>query len=159
MSFARGSLFDNVKVVPVLASGAGTTTRNTEVIDTKGFGRVAIVVHFSAIAGDLTSLKLQHSDAVTNETTLNGGADIAGSATAVLAAGAKCRIYDVAPNKRYLQLNVVKDTGSTTESVTAYLYQAKSKPVGFALGSSVVGEGTDVGAVAKVLNNPVSGTA
>lgn len=157
--FARGNLFEGVKVVPVLASGAGTTTRNTEVIDAKGFGRVAIVVHFSAIAGELTSLKVQHSDAVTNETTLSGGADIAGSATAIASTGAKCRIYDICPAKRYLQLNVVKDTGSTTEAVVAYLYQAKSKPVGFALGTSAVGEGTDVGAVAKVLNNPVTGTA
>lgn len=138
------TFFENHKTVPILNYASQTTARTSEVIDTKGFGRVYIgiqhaAVHDSAVA----TMNLAHSDAVTNETTLSGGADVLGTSQAISTTDNTFQYWDGTPTKRYLQVEIANDGAqATAQSGFAILYNAKNKPIAAALGTSTVGEGT-----------------
>lgn len=151
---------ENVKIVPVLTHGTGTADRNGEVIDTLGFDRCCVVVHFAAIASGAGVIKLQQSDTATDQTTLSSPSDVLGSSQAVGATddnGAK--YIDFRPTKRYVQLVVDKDgVNASDESAIAYLYQADETPVTHAGGTTAVGDGTGA-VVGEFILNAVDGTA
>jgi hypothetical protein len=142
--FARGSLFDNCKIVPILSYASGTADRSSEVFDTKGYGRGLIIVHFATIAaGAVTNLFVQTADAASNETTLTSGADLAGSSQTIADdADNTVKYIDFKPTRRFGLLTLNKDaTNATAESAVLILYQAKSKPTTHGLGTSTIGEG------------------
>lgn len=64
-----------IALVPASANAGSWTGL---VIDTAGYDYCDIVIAFGVVGADATALKVQESDAVTNGTTLNGGADVTG---------------------------------------------------------------------------------
>lgn len=159
--FPLGQLSQDVKIVPILSYGSESATRTSEVIDTKGYRGLCVVVHNAAVHDSAVHLlKLAHSDAVTNETTLSSGADIEGTSQAVSTTDHTVQYIDGKPGKRYVQLTVTKDAAQVSaQSAIAYLYNSKDRPITAAAGSSTVGEGT--AATSGELNafGWVSGTA
>lgn len=155
-------LSNGIKVVDVLASAAGTATRTSTVVDAAGFDGVLFVVRFTAIEPSAaTTITAQHSDAVTDNDTLDTGADIEGSEITVADDDdGKLFVLDVSrPLMRYLQLSVNKDeSNESTESALAILYHADAMPTTHGTGDGV-GEGvasSDVSALTLV--SPASGT-
>lgn len=149
------------KIVAIGSYASANSDRTSEVVDTAGFSCCLITVHFAAIAtGAVTTMKLQHADAASNETTLTSGADIEGSSQTIADDDDnQVKFWDVRPTKRYLQVAIDKDaTNVTAESMLAILYGANVKPTTQGLGTSTIGEGT--GAVeGEAIVNAVSGTA
>jgi hypothetical protein len=159
--FARGTLFENCKIIPILSYASGTADRSSEVFDTKGFGRGLIIVHFAAIAaGAVTNFFVQTSDVAASETALTSGADLAGSSQTIADdADNTIKYIDFKPTKRYGLLTMNKDaTNATAESAILILYQAKNKPTTQALGTSTVGEGAGA-VVGEHLGEAIQGTA
>jgi hypothetical protein len=149
MASPFGRFYEDVKIVPIASYASANSDRNGEVIDTAGFGGCCVVIHHAAVGNSgAYDVYLTSSDAVTNETTLSGGANVASSSQTVADADDDTvRYIDFIPEKRYYQLVCNKDAATTyAESAVAYLYNAKSRPVTQATGNSTVGEGT--GAVA-----------
>lgn len=140
-----GVFSEDVKIVPILSYASAATDRTSEVIDTKGFGRCVIPVHFAAIVtNSVCDIYLQNADAASNETTLTSGANVAGSSQTVADdADNKVFYIDFIPTKRFYQLVVNKDaTNATAESAVAYLYHSKDRPVTHGAGTSTIGDGT-----------------
>ena len=154
-SFAK-----DVKIVPCLSYVSASTDRNSEVIDTAGYDKCTIVVHFAAIATNaVTQMYLAHADAASDENTLTSGANVATSAQTIADSDDnKVKYMEFIPTKRYYQLTMDKDaTNACAESAIAYLYRAQNVPVTQATGNTTIGEGT--GAVAgEIVGAATSGT-
>lgn len=147
MALSHGVLAQDAKIVPILTYANANADRASEVIDTAGFGRCMIAVHFGDIdASAVTNLYLQHADVADDENTLNSAGNVAGSSQTVAADDDnEIKYIDFIPTKRYLQLNVNKNAANpSAESAVAILYQATDKPVTHAAGGTTVGEGTDI---------------
>lgn len=159
--FPLGNLSQDAKIVPILSYGSESATRTSEVIDTRGFRNLLVIVHSAAVHDSAAhSLKLAHSDAVTNETTLSSGADIEGTAQAVSTADNTVHYIDGKPTKRYVQLTVTKDAAqASAQSAIAILYNSKDRPVTHGTGTSTVGEGTAAVAGELTSTGWVTGTA
>jgi hypothetical protein len=137
----------DIKIVPIATYANANSDRNSEVIDTLGFERCCIVVHFGGIVTNFVGqLYLAHSDTVTDENTLASGANVSTSAVAIADTNDNEVMYiDFGPSKRYYQLTVDKDaTNACAESAIAYLYGAKVTPITTGAGNTVVGAGTDI---------------
>jgi hypothetical protein len=140
-----GNFAQDVKIVPILSYADANADRTSEVIDTAGFGRYCVVVHFAAVHNSVTEdIYLTSSDVADDENTLNSGANVANSSQTVAGTDDnKAKYIDFIPEKRYYQLVVNKDaTNASAESAMAYLYHAKTKDVTQATGNTTIGEGT-----------------
>lgn len=137
------------KVVEAAAYASGTADVKAPLagVDTKGYDTIEFVVHLGVIAaGAVTTAKLQQSD----DTTDGNFADIAGSAVSIAADDdGEFKVLTIhKPRERYVRLYLDKDaTNAVGASVTAFLHDAESSPVGQAT----------VGGV--LLVEPVEGTA
>jgi hypothetical protein len=160
--FPLGNLSQDAKIVPILSYASESSDRTSEVIDTKGYRNVLIVMHNAAINNSAAhAYELAHSDAVTNETTLSSGTDIEGTSLAIATDGDdKVQYYDGRPTKRYMQLRVNKDAAQVSaQSAIAYLYNGTGvRPVTQAAGSSTVGEGTGAVSGEATYTGWISGT-
>lgn len=154
-SFAK-----DVKIVPILSYASANSDRNSEVIDTAGYDKCTIVVHFATIAANaVTSMYLAHADAASDENTLTSGANVATSSQTIADNDDnKVKYMEFIPSKRYYQLTLDKDaTNACAESAVAYLYRAEKVPTTHGTGNTTIGEGT--GAVAgEVIGVATSGT-
>lgn len=161
MGLPLGNLSEDAKVVPILAYASQSTARSSEVIDTFGYRNCYIAVYHAGVHDSAAAtMKLQHSDTATNETTLSSGADISGSSQTISTTDNTFQYYDGRPTKRYLQLNIVNDAAQVSAQVAvAILYNSKFCPVTAAAGSSTVGEGTTAVAGEQTFGSWVSGTA
>lgn len=149
MAFPFGRFYEDVKIVPILSYVSANSDANSEVIDTAGYGGCCVVVHHAAVHDSATyNIYMTSSDAVTDQNTLSGGANVATSNQLVAGTDDNTvRYIDFIPEKRYYQVVFDKDaTNACAESAIAYLYNAKSRPVTQSTGNTTVGEGT--GAVA-----------
>jgi hypothetical protein len=150
----------DVRIVPILSYASGTADRTSSVVDTKGYEGAIIVVHFAAIAaGGTNSVFIQHADAASNSTTLTSGADVATSLQTVADDDDnEVKYIDVfRPGKRFIQLNVDKDTtNACAESAVAYLYRGNARPAIHAEGTGTSG-GADI-AEGELMVSPASGT-
>lgn len=136
------------KIVPIAAYASGATDRNSEVIDTLGYGRCCVLITHSAVHDSATyNIYLTHADAASDQNTLTSGSNVATSNQLVGATDDdKVRFIDFIPTQRYAQVVFDKDgTNACAESAIAILYDAKNKPVSLASGNTTIGEG--VGAV------------
>lgn len=160
MAFPFGRFSEDVKIVPIASYASANSDRNSEVIDTAGYGGCCILVHHAAVGNSGTyDIYLTSSDAVTDENTLSGGANVANSSQSVADADDNTvKYFDFIPEKRYYQMVFNKDATTTyAESAIAILYNAKSRPVTQATGNTTVGEGT--GAVTgELLQLAIQGT-
>ena len=141
--------YEDVKIVPIAAYASGTADRNSEVIDTQGYGGCCVVIHHAAVGNSGTyDIYLASSDAASDHTTLTAGSAVATSSQTVADADDDTVKYiDFIPEKRYYQVTFNKDASTTyAESAVAFLYNAKARPVTQAAGGTTIGEGT--GAVA-----------
>jgi hypothetical protein len=156
-----GNLSEDCKVIPILNYASQSSSRNSEVIDTFGYRNCYIGIQNAAVADTAAATyKLVHSDAVTNETTLSGGADILGSSQAVNTTDYSFQYYDGRPGKRYIQLAVTADAAQlTAQTGFVVLYNSKFAPVTAAAGTSTVGEGTGAVAGEATFTGWTSGTA
>jgi hypothetical protein len=148
MAFPFGRLSEDCKIVPIAKYAAANSDRNSEVIDTKGYGGCCILVTHATIAsGSVMNIYLTSSDAVTDENTLSSGANVATSNQVVADTDDDTvKYFDFIPEKRYYQMVFDKDaSNSAAESAVAILYNAKDRPVTQSTGNTTVGEG--VGAV------------
>ncbi len=157
------NLSARTKIVSILGpDAAGSSSVNSDVIDTLGFDGCLIVVQFGAIvSGAVTSIKLQHADAATNNTTLTSGADISTSSQTVADDDDDQIFYIdvIEPTKRYLQLAVTKATQNSTVSIIAILYNSKSsQPTTHGAGGATVGEGEGL-TQGELIIHPIDGTA
>lgn len=154
-SFAK-----DVKIVPILSYASANSDRNSEVIDTVGYDKCTIVVHFATIAANaVTSMYLTHADAASDENTLTSGANVATSSQSIADSDDnKVKYMEFVPSKRYYQLVMDKDASNAcAESAIAYLYRADKVPVTHAGGTNTIGDGT--GAVAgEVIGVATTGT-
>jgi hypothetical protein len=145
MSFPFHRFHEDAKIVPIASYASANSDRNSEVIDTAGYGGCCVIVHHAAVGNSgAFDVYLASSDAVTDENTLSSGANVANSSQTVADADDNTVKYiDFIPEKRYYQLVFNKD-GATTyaESAVAILYNAKSRPVTQSTGNTTVGEGT-----------------
>lgn len=150
----------DVRIVPILSYASGTADRVSNVVDMKGYDSCIIVVHFAAIAaGGTNSIFLQEANVASNATTLTSGADLAGTLQTVADDDDnELKYIDVKkPLKRYLQLNVDKDTSNAcAESAVAYLYNASERPVAHAEGTGT-GGGVDI-VEGEAFLSPIAGT-
>lgn len=151
------------RIVNVLSYASGTASRTSTVVDAAGYDGVCFVVHFATIAASaVNTIKVSHSDAVTDNDTLDTGADITGTSQSVSATDDnKVFFIDIArPRARYLQLTVGKDSSNAcAESAIAYLYRADYEPVTHATGSGV-GQGVaSTGVAGEAFVAPITGTA
>lgn len=149
-----------VRIVPILTYASANADRSSNVIDTKGFNAVCIVVHFGTIAtGSVADIYVQHADAASDGTTLTSGANVADTSITVADDDDnEVKYIDIIkPTKRFIQLVVNKDaTNATAESAVAYLYNADEEPVAHAEGSGTSG-GVDI-AEGETHISPISGT-
>ncbi len=146
--FPAGRFSEDVKIVPIMKYASANSDRNSEVIDTKGYGGCCIVVQYATIAsGSTYEAHLQSSDAASDENTLTTGANVAGSSQTIADTDDDTvKYWDFIPEKRYYMMVCDKDaSNSAAESAVAYLYNAKDRPVTQASGNTTIGEG--VGAV------------
>jgi len=144
MSSPLGVFSEDIKIVPISSYVSGTADRNSEVIDTSGYGRCCVVVHFATLAaGSTYDISLTNSDVASDENTLTSGSAVAGSSQTVVDDDDNQVFYiDFIPTKRYYQLVHNKDgANAAAESAIAYLYHSKTRPVTQALGTSAIGEG------------------
>lgn len=149
MSFPFHRFYEDVKIVPIASYASANSDRNSEVIDTAGYGGCCVVVHHSVVHDSATyNIYLTSSDAASDQNTLTTGANVATSNQLVAAADDDTvRYIDFIPEKRYYQVVFDKDaTNACAESAVAYLYNAKARPVTQSTGNTTIGEGT--GAVA-----------
>jgi hypothetical protein len=132
----------------------------SKVIDTKGYDSCIIVVQLATIAaGGTNSIFVQEANAASDADTLTSGADLLGSLQTVADDDDNEVKYFQAtkPLKRFLQLNVDKDTtNARAESAVAYLYNADEVPVAHAEGTGTSG-GADI-AEGEVHVSPIAGT-
>ncbi len=144
MGLPLGNLSQDCKVIPILNYASQSSDRNSEVIDTFGYRNLYIGLQNAAVADSAAAAyELNHSDAVTNETTLSGGAAILGSSQAINTTDNTFQYYDGRPTKRYIQVAVNNDAAQlTAQSGFAVLYNSKFCPVTAGDGTSTVGEGT-----------------
>ncbi len=144
MGLPLGNLSEDAKVIPILNYASQSSDRNSEVIDTFGYRNLYIGIQNAAVADSAAAAyELNHSDAVTNETTLSTGAAILGSSFAVNTTDNTFQYYDGRPTKRYIQVAVNNDAAQlTAQSGFAVLYNSKFMPVVAGDGTSTVGEGT-----------------
>jgi hypothetical protein len=145
MNSPIGVFSEDIKIVPIASYASANSDRNSEVIDTEGFGRCCVVVHHAAIDDSTTyDIYLASSDAVTDQNTLSSGANVAGSSQTVDGEDDNdAKYFDFIPTKRYYQVVFNKDASLTSaESAVAYLYHSKDRPVTQSSGNTVVGEGT-----------------
>lgn len=116
------------KGIAILPQTLDNATATSYVIDTAGvdFVNIDVVIGTTDIA--LTALKVQESDAITNSTTLNGGADITGlvygaNGSTLPSATDDNKIFSFEINtqgrKRYLQLVAVAGNGTTGVAIAA----------------------------------------
>jgi hypothetical protein len=116
------------KGIAVLPQTLDNATATSYVIDTAGvdFVNIDVVIGTTDIA--LTALKVLESDAITNSTTLNGGADITGlvygaNGSTLPSATDDNKIFSFEINtqgrKRYLQLVAVAGNGTTGVAIAA----------------------------------------
>lgn len=141
--FPLGNLSQDAKIVPILAYASESSDRTSDVIDTKGFKNLMILMTSAAVHNSAAhAYELQHSDTATNETTLSSGTDIEGSSLAISTDDNVVHYYDGKPTKRYIQLVVNKDAAqASAQSAVAILYNSKDRPTTHGAGSSTVGEG------------------
>lgn len=159
--FPLGNLSEDAKVVNILAYASESSDRTSDVIDTKGYRNVLILMHSAAVHNSAAhAYELQHSDVATNETTLSSGTDIEGSSLAISTDDNVLHYYDGKPTKRYLQLVVNKDAAqASAQSAVAILYNGTSpRPVTHGAGTSTVGEGVAAVSGEKTMTGWVSGT-
>lgn len=160
MGSPLGVLAEDAKIVNLLAYANANSDRTSEVIDTRGFGRVCVLVLFDAINNSVTEdIYLTSSDVADDENTLNSGANVATSSQTVAGTDDnKIRYIDFIPEKRYYQLVVNKDaTNPSAEMACAILYHAKDRNVTHGDGTTTIGEG--IGAVVgEVLGLAIQGT-
>lgn len=159
--FPLGNMSQDMKIVPILSYASESSTRTSEVVDTLGYKNLCVVMHSAAVHDSAAhTIKLAHSDAVTNETTLSSGADIEGTSQAVSTTDNTVHYIDGKVGKRYVQLSVVKDAAqASAQSAIAYLYNGDYRPVTQSLGTSTVGEGTAAVAGEGNFTGWVTGTA
>ena len=139
--------YEDVKIVPIASYASANSDRNSEVIDTAGYGGCCVVVHHAAVGNSgAYDIYLASSDAVTDENTLSSGANVANSSQTVADADDNAvKYFDFIPEKRYYQMVFNKDAATTyAESAVAYLYNAKRRPVTQSTGNTTVGEGSGV---------------
>lgn len=147
MSLSHGVLSQDAKIIPILSYANANADRASEVIDTAGFGRCLIAVHFGDIdASAVTNIYLQNSDVADDENTLNTGTNVAGSSQTVAADDDnEVKYIDFIPTKRYYQAHINKNASNpSAESAIAILYEAGDKPTAHGAGGTTVGEGTDL---------------
>ncbi len=143
--FPMQRFYEDVKIVPIAKYASANSDRNSEVIDTAGYGGCCIVMHHATIAsGSTYAAYLQSSDAASDENTLTTGANVANSNQTIADTDDDTIHYwDFIPEKRYYMVVMDKDaTNSAAESVVAFLYNAKSRPVTQSSGNTTIGEGT-----------------
>jgi hypothetical protein len=141
----------DVQIMPILTplTADANSDRTSEVIDTKGYGRVCILYHCGPQHNSsVCNIFLQQADAASNETTLTSGADVLGSSQTIAGTDdGNVKYIEFIPTKRFYQLTVNKDaTNATNEGAIALLYRAGIKPVTHAAGGT--GAGTGTGSVA-----------
>lgn len=127
-------------ISPVSVNGAGFVSN---VIDTLGFDHCTFDAAFGAIGAAVAALKVQESDAITNSTTLNGGADVVGlrvgtdtnddgTASALPVGGDANKTWrfeiDLRGRKRYLQIQCTAGAGATLLAALARLRQGENEP-------------------------------
>ncbi len=145
MAFPFGRLSEDCKIVPIAKYASANSDRNSEVIDTKGYGGCCILVTHAAVgAGATFNIYLQSSDAASDENTLTTGANVATSNQLVADTDDDTiRYFDFIPEKRYYMMVFDKDAANTcAESAVAILYNAKDRPVTQSSGNTTIGEGT-----------------
>ena len=160
MSSQICNFFDAVRIVPIASYASANSDRTSEVIDCANAAAVRIVVHHAAVHDSATyTIKLQHADAASDQTTLTSGADVSTSSQTVGGTDDdKARYFDFYPTKRYYQVVFDKDaTNACAESAIAYLYM-KDRPVTHGAGGSTIGEGT-AAVTGETIGYAVSGTA
>jgi len=138
------TLVRDAKFVKILNYASGTADRTSGVIDTAGYGKIDVIVSFSAITTNaVTNIYLTHSDAVDDANTLNTGANVATTSQTVADDddGQVFIIGNVTPIKRYCQLVVNKDaTNAVAEEAFVILSEPKEMPVTHGTGTGT-GEG------------------
>jgi len=135
---------NHVFVAPVLADNA---TYTSSVCDTAGADYLEVDVILGVTDIALATLKLQESDAITNSTTLDGGADITGfvygtstnpdtgSASALPTDAQDGKVFQfrvpLQGRKRYINLVAVAGNGTTGTNLCAFgkLGKVEESPV------------------------------
>lgn len=127
-------------IAPVSANGAAFTST---VIDTQGFRYLEFLACFGAIGANVTALRVQESDAITNATTLSSGTDVPGAVvgTSVNDAGTTSslpttadagRIWkfeiDLRGRRRYLQIQCTAGAAATLLAAIAKLSRGEVAP-------------------------------
>ncbi len=160
MATPFGRFSEDVKIVPIFSYVNANSDANSEVIDTKGYGGLCIVVHHGVINDSATAnYYLQSADAASDENTLTSAANVATSNQTVAGTDDnKAMYFDLIPEKRYYQMVFDKDaTNAVSGSAIAYLYAAKDRPVVQSTGNTTIGEGT--GSVAgELMGLAIQGT-
>ncbi len=158
--FPAHRFYEDFKIVPIASYASGTADRNSEVIDTAGFGGCIVIIHHAAVGNSgAYDIFLAGSDTATDQTTLSSGTNVATSSQTVADTDDDTVKYiEFIPHFRYYQVTFNKDAATTyAESAVAILFNAKSRPVTQAAGGTTVGEGT--GAVTgEFLGLAVAGT-
>lgn len=146
----------DVQIMPILSplSESAADDRSSEVIDTKGYHSVVVMVHLGAVdpndPNNPSEAYLKSANVATNETTLSSGADVEDSSIAYDDDSDGVVLYwEFHPDKRYYQLVVNNEAATASnQSAVALLYNADKKPVTHAAGGT--GAGTGSGAVSGV---------
>lgn len=127
------NLLEIVKVVKIHnGSGAGTTlVTSGSAVDTAGYDGVMIVADLAAVV-DNCVLTLTPLTVATNTT--SGGTAVSNATTAAFTAATSsnaqlvCDVYK--PAARYVYATLARTTqNATVNSITAFLYRARSMPV------------------------------
>ena len=138
----------------------GSDGPHIKVIDCLGCEAVRIMIQHVVVRDSATfTVKLQHADAASDQTTLTSGADVTSSSQTVAAADDnKVRYIDFIPTKRYYQVVFDKDaTNACSESAVALLYM-NTRPITNVGGTSTIGDGT-AAVTGEFLGAATSGTA
>ena len=139
----------DIKIINILKllTTADSSDLTSEVIDTKGFDSLCVVCTIGTmVASSTLAFHLKSSDAVTDEDTLDTGADVLGTLQSFTASDDDKLVFidmvNLDDGKRYYQLVVDKNgSNNTDESAIAFLYNGNANPVTQALGTTAVGEG------------------
>ena len=153
------SLPKDCKIVPIASYVSANSDRNSEVIDTLGYGRCCVLIHHAAIAAGATfNIYLTHADAASDQNTLTSGANVATSNQLIADTDDDTMHFmDFIPTKRYYQVVFDKATQAAAEVAVAILYNATNQPITLATGNTTIGEGT--GAVAgEYIGLAITGT-
>ena len=139
------------KIISVLdfLQTAANTNRTSEVIDTKGFNSLLLIMKAGSMATNADStVTVQSSDVADDQNTLNTGSDVTDTSQAYADdEDNEVRYWDFVSlddTKRYMQVTVTKDTANASdEAIVGVLYNATSqRPTTHGSGNSTVGEGT-----------------